>query len=334
MRKVFKPAPILFCFLSLVVFFFVGIYLAVLTGAGDGQMLAAGAIVLMWGVISAGIALVLSLFFAFNLPHRIIVKANWILLGLLLVFYAITHYRYSVRQEEQEQRRIEEEKERERRQTKPAEPVGMWKDQEHQNYLLTSLSKFAPEDKDQLGIGFFKPDFFQFQTLYFYGGVNLEKSRMDHMPQDSLCFSPAGELAPTIEYAPPWLVPEYLKMDYQVLFFKVLGVGYDFVKVEVNKTNGQTAFLDKSQGEFLNWAEFLLSIHSVEFLDPETGNVHLKPLSYASTVNKKFDFMQPLLVEEDWMFVRLLTDGMVEQGKGWIQWKKDGELMISYSIFG
>ena len=60
--------------------------------------------------------------------------------------------------------------------------------------------------------------------------------------------------------------------------------------------------------------------------------VFIRPFEYADVEKVKFAFMQPLLVEEEWIYVRLVNNNLVEQGKGWIQWKNDDTLLIKYSL--
>ena len=62
MKKLFKPASLLLYFLTILSFFLAGFLYAALTGAGKGQGLAGGAIVLGYGVLSAGVAFVISIF--------------------------------------------------------------------------------------------------------------------------------------------------------------------------------------------------------------------------------------------------------------------------------
>lgn len=183
-----------------------------------------------------------------------------------------------------------------------------------------------------MGIGFFKPNYFEHQILYFYGGVNLEKELREHVPADSVVFAKDQYENTTTSYAPPWLYPEHLKLDYGIIIFKVLGEGRDFIKVEANRESGQITYLDKNAGTFTAWPEFLLSVHSVEFNEVSLKKVFVKPLDYAGEVNTTYDFMQPLLVEEDWMYVKLVDDGLHEQGRGWIRWKRNGVLLVSYSL--
>jgi len=102
MKKLLKPANIAFYFLMLFFFFMVGMYVAGLLEVGKNQGLAGGAIVLGWGVLFAAIAFVSSFFIAHIVTHKKIVRLNWLLLFLLIIVYAITHYRYLERQKSKE----------------------------------------------------------------------------------------------------------------------------------------------------------------------------------------------------------------------------------------
>ena len=85
MRNVFKLASFLFYALSLICFFFIGLFIAKYTGAGENQGLAGGAIVLFYGIVTAGIALIVSVFAAYSLKLNYIITLNKILGALLLV---------------------------------------------------------------------------------------------------------------------------------------------------------------------------------------------------------------------------------------------------------
>lgn len=126
MKKTIKPASLLFSFLSVLVFFIVGIYFAGLIEAGKQQGLAGGAIVLGWGVLFAGIALVISFILTYKVEHRKIVIGNWILLVMLLIGYGITHYRYKQRQKLKEEK-DKQLKEKPTTPTQTAEPTAFFK---------------------------------------------------------------------------------------------------------------------------------------------------------------------------------------------------------------
>lgn len=120
-------------------------------------------------------------------------------------------------------------------------------------------------------------------------------------------------------------------MGYGVLFTKVVSAGRNFVEIEVNKQTQQTTFVSREIGTTLFWPEFLLTINSVEF-DNNDQKVRVKPLSYAGVVTLSFAFMRPVRVRQNWMKVNLLDDNFRTIGSGWIKWRKDGEMLISYSL--
>jgi hypothetical protein len=323
MKKLFKPACILFYFLMIIASFLIGLFIAKLVGAGKGQMLAGGAIVVFYGMVSSGIGLMLSFVVAYYLQTRILIRINIILGFVLIIFMSFGVYKFVNREQAQEPV-----KEYPKKTTVPANKlIAMANPQD--------MGNPAPGQQnvvEHIGIGFFRPNFFEFPTLYFYGIVNLEKGLTEHMPQDSVVFAKDKYNNPTTSYAPPWLWPEHLKLDYGIVTFKVLGMGYDFVKVEGNKKTGQLTYLDKNRGTFISWPEFLMSVNSVEFNERSAKKVFVKPLDYAGEVKAGFDFMKPLLVEEEWMYVKLLNESMAEQAKGWIRWKKGNSMLITYSL--
>ena len=306
---------LLFYFLVVIVFFILGIYIAGILGAGEGQMLAAATIVLGWGFIFALFALIISIFIVRMIKYKILVRANWVLLSALIILYGITHYRY-----------LEKQKTKESNSVLPTTiPV-------HFAYISTID---VPLQSSSMGIGFFQPNFYQNPKLNFYGGVNLEKSLNEHTPNDSLVFTQT-ELGFSTSYAPAWLFPEHMKLDYGIIMFKVLGYGDDFLKVETNRQTKQFNYVDKTQGRFITWPEMLLSVFSLEpldkRLDKRSQTIHIKPLPHSSKVLIEYDFLKPLLIEGEWMYVKLVDDGLREKGKGWIRWKEGNQLLINYSL--
>ena len=312
MKNTLIFARIAFCLLSLIVFFMVGIYAAILTDAAKGQMLAGGAIVLGWGVLFAAVSFIISIFIVRYFKPKLLVRVNWVLLGVLVIFYGITHYRFL-----------------ERKKAKGIEDMS-------NTTSPVSLIAFHPSEEKmfqskEMGIGFFQPNFYENPCLNFYGGVNLEKSISEHLPQDSVVFRQT-ELGFSTSYAPPWLFPEHMKLDYGIMMFKVIGYGNDFLKIETNRQTHQYHYADKSKGRFISWAEMLQSVNSIEPIDKSAQTIHTKPLNAADQISGNYTFLKPLLVQEEWIYVRLLTDGFKEVGKGWIRWKDGSKLLISYSL--
>lgn len=104
MKKLFKPASLLFNLLSLLVFFIIGMYFAGWIEAGKDQGLAGGAIVLGWGLLFGVIAFIASFFATYHIAHKKLIVGNWVLFIALLFGYGITHYRFKKRDKLQQER--------------------------------------------------------------------------------------------------------------------------------------------------------------------------------------------------------------------------------------
>ena len=328
MKKVFKPASLLFNVLTLIVFFFVGIYVAGWVGAGEGQMLAAGAIVIGWGLMFAGVAFIVSFFVTGYVPHKTVVRLNWLLFVVLLILYGITHYRYVQRQKEKEEDPIEKSKPATPTDTAPntvVEPTAMLSPM-----LRSRKARKSPEvvSNSGMGMGYFSPNFRENSTLYFYGNPNMEKSIMEHSPVDSITFRQSEHHQFEIATAPPWLVPEVIKLDYDLLYFRIKSISQDFVEVIVNDTDGRTALVNRYEGKTHYWADFLLGVSSVELLPGSNEKVRARPFDTAGTIGTAHEFMRPVRIQNDWMQVLLVDGDFNTTGKGWIRWTRHGELLI------
>lgn len=183
-----------------------------------------------------------------------------------------------------------------------------------------------------MGLGFFKPNFFDRPTLNFYGRPNLEKSLEEHTPIAKLRIVKNEVGNYEIAEVPLWFAPIHVKLDYGILYFRVLSISDDFFEVVGNEQTGRSVFLNRSHGQMLYWPEFLLQISSVEFLDDANQRVKIKPLTHAADVDVSFAFMKPIQVREEWIKVKLMDDDFSEKGVGWIKWKEEGQLLISYSL--
>lgn len=308
----FKSARIVFYLLATIVTFIIGIYIAGMLGAGEGQMLAAAAIVIGYGIMAAFFALIASLLLVRVIPMATLVRVNWLLAAILLLLIGLTYIRF-----------LEREKER-----------ALQTALDHKPKVTLAATKTIADitqEADEMGLGFFQPNIFEQGRINFYGNVNLEKSIIEHTPNDSVVFE-RTETGFTSSYAPPWLYPEHMKIDYGILMFKVIGIGQEFIKVEVNRQNHKFRYVDKLAGRFISWPEMLMSINSVEPLDKSVQKIRERPFEQSSEITTPYAFLDPLLIEEDWMQVRLLDDSLREAGKGWIKWKADGKLLISYSL--
>lgn len=314
MKKMLKPASLLLYLQALILFFTIGATFAAYSGKAEGQGLAGGAIIISYGILLAAIAFLVSLFVAWNAPVKTIIRLNKLLFAFELFFTLTIIYRYC---DFYDNGNTSNEKE----------------ETLYKSVAFSVVQNNIAQEQDNktVGLGFFKPDFINNSTIYFYGSKVVELPDRDMQPTDSLVFIKKTSGAYEILYAPPWFYPEHLKMDYGVLYTKVVSVGRNFVEIEVNKQTQQTTFVSREIGTTLFWPEFLLTINSVEF-DNNDQKVRVKPLSYAGVVTLSFAFMRPVRVRQNWMKVNLLDDNFRTIGSGWIKWRKDGEMLISYSL--
>ena len=88
MKKLLKPAIFLLAFLALICFFLIGLVIAKLTAAAEGQGLAGGAIVLFYGLVSALIGLIAAIALGYFLPLKRIKQLNLVVFILALVVFA------------------------------------------------------------------------------------------------------------------------------------------------------------------------------------------------------------------------------------------------------
>ncbi len=322
MKKLFKPSSLLLSLLALLVFFILGLLYAGWIEAGKNQGLAAGAIVLGYGVISAFFGLILSFFAIYYLSHRAVVKTNIVLSILLLGGVLLIVYNANQRKKQRETDTKPTE------QLKPTSPV----DQGKLLALAKLPTKHQKSNYASMGLGFFKPNFFNSSVLHFYGKPNLEKSLNEHAPIDKLLFSQDELGNYVIAEAPPWFSPIHLKLEYGILFFKVISISEEFVEVIGNEHNGYSTFLSRTDGELIFWPDFLLTVSSIELLQDTIQPIRIKPLENASTITTTFSFMKVLSVKDEWVQVKLFDDDFMEKGLGWVRWKKEGQLLISYSL--
>jgi hypothetical protein len=170
MKKLLKPASLLMYVLVILVFFMAGMTITGISGVAKGQGLAGGAIVFFYGVVTAIIAFILSLFVAYKMQIGTIIKINKIL-GIIFIFAACL-FTYRVIKINKKETSI---KELPTKVTSPAaDEISMLP---YKSLKRTSIQNNL---ESSLGIGFFKPNYFETPILYFYGGVNLEKSIIEH----------------------------------------------------------------------------------------------------------------------------------------------------------
>ena len=103
-----KARSFLLYVLAIMAAFFAGLIVAGLLDAGKHQGLAGGAIVLGYGVVGAGVGLLVALFIAWQANRNTVVRLNGILAILILAFFVYFHIKYKEREaQKQEKENIE-----------------------------------------------------------------------------------------------------------------------------------------------------------------------------------------------------------------------------------
>ncbi|MBK8983883.1 MAG: hypothetical protein IPM38_16585 [Ignavibacteria bacterium] len=315
MKKILRPGCIALYFLTVVAFFLGGMTFAGMTDAAKDQGLASGAIVFMYGVYFAAAGLTASVVISYFLSDKSIKLLNIIVSFLILIIAGLVYYNYN-----------------ERRKNKSAFQFKR-NSYENINAQITpvSFNKLNMPDSS-IGVGFFKPDFVNNKALYFYSNPYFADPTKEIPTVDSITFSLKDYGALDISYAPPWLVPVHMKLDYEILFFRIMFVSNNYIEIEVNEYDGLTTWVKREAGEIFYWPEFLLNVHSVELLNPSEQKIRIKPLNYSDEVFYKYEIIRPVLVNDEWMMVELYDDNYSLTGKGWLQWKSGDKLLISYSF--
>ena len=308
---------ILFILICSLTGFFIGSFLGS-ASLPKGSGLAGPATVVFYGLIGALITALLSIFLARKIERKLIIKITIILtiLNLLPIGWIVYRYITVTSQTQQE----------EPKKLTPTQISGSLI-----SLLLNSSSKTYGEL--EMGLGMVKPDFYNKKVIYFYGFPNLEKPVSDHSPTDSLVFMQTEHNQIDISYAPPWFYPEHQKLDYDILYLKILTMNRDWVHVELNKQTGQSAWMSRSDVSVLLWPEFLLNVFSIENLDPKSNILRIKPLLHASEVmTNEYEFLVPVMIKDSWLKVRLVNNDFDTVGEAWLQWHSEGRLLITYSL--
>ncbi|HRP91853.1 MAG: hypothetical protein IT276_01255 [Ignavibacteriaceae bacterium] len=308
-----KTLFVLVCSLS---GFFFGSFLGSAT-LPKGSGLAGPATVLFYGLIGALITALLSIFLVRKIERKLIIKITIILALLNLIPIGWVVYRFVTVTS----------------QTQKEEPKKLTPTQIRGSLISLFLSSSKIYGETEMGLGMVKPDFYNRKVIYFYGFPNLEKPVSDHKPTDSLVFMQTEHNQIDISYAPPWFYPEHQKLDYDILYFKLLTMNRDWVQVELNKKTGQSAWMSRNDVSVLLWQEFLLNVFSIENLDPKSNLLRIKPLVHASEVMiKEYEIMAPVMIKDSWLKVNLFDKDFNIVGEAWLQWQYNGRLMITYSL--
>ncbi|RMA58807.1 hypothetical protein [Ulvibacter antarcticus] len=184
----------------------------------------------------------------------------------------------------------------------------------------------------EIGMGFFSPTTEVGEVLYLYDTPNHRKNTVAEQPIDSITFKNWYGNS-EIDYAPNWFAPMHQKLDYGIFYIRVKRVGRDYHELVVNEKTGKTAYIESEAGKFVSWPEFLIGMHSIEFIS-EGQKVYDNPMITSAGKVYERPFFRALYIVGDWIEVIIIdNEGSGEIiRRGWIHWKKDGKLLIRWSL--
>jgi len=188
----------------------------------------------------------------------------------------------------------------------------------------------AQDVASSLGVGIVRPALVGGEVLYFYGAPDLDRLPDEVAPSDSLVFVDGGDHV-DIAYAPPWFVPELLKLDYDMLVMRAQALTRQWVQVVVDRASGETRWVDRSAVSFSGWPEFLLDVVAVESLDPTTNPVRSSPDTTAAALSVGRTTVRPLAVRGSWLQVAVEDDAVRTRSVGWIRWRDGDTLLVAWS---
>ena len=290
--------------------------------SGDG--LAGAATAAMSAFLGLFIGIVLSIVLLRKLEERSKLILAIILTLISVVLFGVFHYQFKQRQQEKQQENVglfgANGMDR-----AVSEPIAMATKPAPTTPKLLKLS-----DGTEMGIGIVSISPEEGKVLRFYSKPLHYELAENAEAIDSLTFKDARHFV-DLATAPPWFVPQYLKLDYGILQLVAVTVQKNWIEVIVNKTNGKKAWLYKEDVGFKYWPEFLLEVNSVELLNPTDFPPRIKSIDHASPIqNLNYDgIFYPVAVKDDWLQVH--PDKEVDHDI-WIRWKRDGVLLVKYSM--
>lgn len=277
--------------------------------------MAAPAIALGYGAIGMVAALVAGAFVARRLEGAGLRRAFGVSLGLVALVVGWIVYRVAVTSAD-----------REAVPAAPAGPVTAPVEPVAQRYPFVERADLPMG----LGIAVVAPS--PGGTLRFYSEPAEGAMPEDVAAVDSVTFA-VGVPSVEIATAPPWLVPEHLKMDYELFHLRVVTLSPDWVEVIGNSSTGQAWWVPRRDVRFLAWPEFLLSVNSVETFDADANPVRYRPHPESDVLSASWAPLSPLAVSGAWM--QVATANLADRiwPSGWIRWRDETRLLVTYNPF-
>lgn len=202
---------------------------------------------------------------------------------------------------------------------------------------LLPIAASAAEDT-ALGVGVVNPPIDPERPLYFYLSADLNQYPPMATPSDSVTFR-SGPHSIEIATAPPWFVPETLKLDYDLLYLRAVSISRYWIEVVVNdaperpRSFPRTVWVARDAVQFRTWTEFLLEVFCVETLEPSTNPVRSGPGEAFPQVGSSENLnLHVVAIQGSWARVEDVDGTEASTLRGWIRWRDGDRLIVTYSL--
>ena len=202
--------------------------------------------------------------------------------------------------------------------------------------LLFVLPLFAVAQKNlYLGQGVVKVDITQMPQLSFFADTSGEAKMQLNILKDS-----AGEivLKSSIQSF-DWLLPEQLFLNYDLFVFRVDTIIGKWMRVYTDNDKGEKYWTTKTRAlTYFPWPEFFRTkVSSVSKDVLINVAVRTAANEQAPTIKniEDADCFKVLEVKGDWLHIRSdanCSDSKRPVKSGWIRWRKQQRLLISYAL--
>lgn len=299
MKKYFLLSSILLYILNFLLFFLIGIIYVKITGAAEGQGLAGGAIVLFNGLLFGFLGIVIGIIVVYRFSRAQIARLNKVLAALVVLSYGVVIYSARLQASE------------------------------NINSMHPEVSSYASSQLSSLGL--FKPHIHDIDVLSFYQSPFYDTEDGHIQTIDSVRFANNEYGNRIITYAPPWLAPAHMKLDYDILYFEVVSLGTHYAEIKVNKFTNRSSWISLEDGTYIDWSKFIVSVHSIES-NKQDLVVYRRPFPNSDKIEHTALMLQPVIVRDRWLKVKLIDDEYNVVDEGWIRWRDENEILIQYNL--
>ncbi len=187
------------------------------------------------------------------------------------------------------------------------------------------------------GVGVVFPPVESGYTIYLFNEPpDYSTSITTDAPADSIVFE--GEsynLAVRHDNNMEAFRPLGYKLDYGIFFFRCKTASRFWYEIILDESSGRSAWVEANDMRFSGWAEFMLTVNSVERVDKAGNPLRVAPDSKSAVIpySKERECLEVLSIRGEWMRVRSSeVCGEQEIEDAWIQWKSGDSLLISYNL--